>query len=109
VAAARRRLTGVMQGGVGVLRRGDDLREALDELDDITSGLALATMDVQSYELLNLLTVGRQIAKCALLREESRGVHLRDDFPEVDDARWKRHLTLRLPEDERGEEWVRRA
>ena len=45
-----------------------------------------------------MLTLATQIAKCALLREESRGVHLRDDFPERDDDHWQRHITLRLPE-----------
>jgi L-aspartate oxidase len=28
----------------------------------------------------------------ALRREESRGVHLRTDFPQTDDARWSRRL-----------------
>ena len=28
--------------------------------------------------------------EAALRREESRGVHLRSDFPEQDDARWLR-------------------
>ena len=60
-------------------------------------------MGEAEYELLNLLTLGTQIARCALLREESRGVHLRDDFPAVDDEHWRRHITLRLPEHEREE------
>ena len=101
VAATRARLTAVMQRDVGVLRRGDDLRDAIAELEALTSELRLGRMDVADYELLNLLTLGRQVAKCALLREESRGVHLREDFPEVDDTHWKHHLTLRLPSDER--------
>jgi succinate dehydrogenase/fumarate reductase flavoprotein subunit len=50
-----------------------------------------------------MLTLGTQIAKCALLREESRGVHLREDFPEVDDEKWREHITLRLPDHERSE------
>ncbi len=49
-----------------------------------------------------MLTLGTQIAKCALLREESRGVHLRDDFPALDDERWRKHITLRLPEQDRA-------
>jgi len=30
-------------------------------------------------------------------REESRGAHLRRDFPETDDARWRRHIAVRRP------------
>ena len=30
-------------------------------------------------------------------------MHLRDDFPAVDDERWRRHITLRLPPHEREE------
>ena len=48
----------------------------------LTSELRFGRMGEAEYEVLNLLTLGTQIAKCALLREESRGVHLRDDFPE---------------------------
>ena len=102
VPAARRHLSDVMQRKVGVLRRGDELREALAELEELTSSLRLGSMTMAEYELLNLLTVGRQVAKCALLREESRGVHLREDFTEADEQ-WKRHLTLRLRADEREE------
>jgi succinate dehydrogenase/fumarate reductase flavoprotein subunit len=102
-SAARRRLTTVMSSKVGVLRRGDDLRAALADLNALTSELQFGMLGESEYELLNLLTLGTQIAKCALLREESRGVHLRDDFPAVDDERWRRHLTLRLPPQEREE------
>lgn len=109
VAAARARLTDVMQRKVGVLRRAEDLAAALAELEALTSELRLDGMSVAGYELLNLLTVGRQVAKCALLREESRGAHLREDFPALDDAHWKRHITLRLPPGDRAdEESVRR-
>lgn len=97
-AAARRRLTTVMSEKVGVLRRGDALRDALAELDALTSELRFGVMGQAEYELYNLLTLGTQIAKCALLREESRGVHLREDFPEPDDEHWRRHITLRLPQ-----------
>ena len=103
VAAARSRLTAIMADKVGVLRRGDDLRAALSDLSALNSELRLGDKGEAEYELLNLLTLGTQIARCALLREESRGVHLRDDFPAIDDERWRRHVTLRLPEHEREE------
>jgi L-aspartate oxidase len=34
------------------------------------------------------------MVEVALAREESRGVHLRMDFPQTDDANWRRHLAL---------------
>ena len=98
---ARSRLTDVMQHKVGVLRRGADLQAALDELNGLTSELRFSQLGEAEYEVLNMLTLGTQIAKCALLREESRGVHLRDDFPELDDERWRKHITLRLPAHDR--------
>jgi L-aspartate oxidase len=103
-AEARRRLTATMLRRVGVLRDGDDLRAASAELQQLTSALSFAHCGVPEYEALNLLTLGTQIAKSALLREESRGVHLREDYPERDDERCRRHITLRLPASQRGDE-----
>jgi L-aspartate oxidase len=102
VAAARRRLTSVMSSKVGVLRCDADLREALEELSALTSQLRLGPMGEAEYELCNLLTLGTQIAKCALLRVESRGVHLREDYPDADET-WRRHITLRRPSEEAEE------
>jgi L-aspartate oxidase len=107
-ASARRHLTDVMQRQVGVLRREADLQAALVQLGELTSELRFDHMGVAEYELLNLLTLGTQVAKCALLREESRGVHLRDDFPALDDVRWRRHVTLRLPARDREDGGVSR-
>ena len=45
--------------------------------------------------LQNMLLVSRLIAEAALMREESRGVHCRTDFPETDDAHWKARIILR--------------
>ncbi len=96
-AGARKRLTDIMQRQVGVLRREADLTAALSQLGELTSELRFDQTGEAEYELLNMLTLGTQVAKCALLRQESRGVHVRDDFPALDDAQWRRHLTLRLP------------
>ncbi len=55
-------------------------------------------------ELFNLLTVANLMIQAARTRQESRGVHLRSDFPECDDTHWKRHVTLSYdPETEAAE------
>jgi L-aspartate oxidase len=103
VAAVRQRLKRLMSADVGVLRRGEDLFAATSELRQMYSDLRIGCSEPQEYELLNLITVATQVAKSALLREESRGVHLRDDFQDRDDENWKRHTTLRLPDIRPGE------
>ncbi|MEX2317923.1 MAG: hypothetical protein WD669_12270 [Pirellulales bacterium] len=42
----------------------------------------------------NMLTIASLMVDAALAREESRGVHLRTDFPLMDDAHWRRHLSF---------------
>ncbi len=68
------------------------------------SDLRVGCSEPEEYELLNLITVATQVAKSALLREESRGAHLREDFRQRDDEHWKRHITLRLPDIRPGEQ-----
>jgi L-aspartate oxidase len=48
----------------------------------------------EGWELQNILTVALAMTQTALHRTESRGVHLRVDYPALDDAQWRRHLTL---------------
>jgi L-aspartate oxidase len=44
----------------------------------------------------NMLTVARLMIAAAQVREESRGVHTRSDFPKPDPT-WARHLSLSRP------------
>jgi len=46
------------------------------------------------WELQNMLILSWLMIESALTREESRGVHLRSDFPETDDEHWLRHQTF---------------
>jgi L-aspartate oxidase len=39
-----------------------------------------------------MLAMGLLTMLAALKREESRGAHYRDDFPDRDDVVWKKHI-----------------
>jgi L-aspartate oxidase len=45
-------------------------------------------------ELRNMAAAARLAVACALFREESRGLHSRLDFPDRDDANWRRDTLL---------------
>jgi L-aspartate oxidase len=46
------------------------------------------------WECQNMLTVSELMADCAENRQESRGVHFRSDFPDIDDKNFKRHIEV---------------
>jgi L-aspartate oxidase len=48
------------------------------------------------FEVQNMLTVARVIARSAYMRQESRGAHQRWDFPNTDDQNWNRHISLTI-------------
>jgi len=93
--AARRDLQETMTSRVGVLRSADGLGEATALLDKL-SGNAAEQVDQDSWETTNLLTISAALADAAALREETRGSHWRDDFPERDDDRWAGHFDVSM-------------
>ena len=51
------------------------------------------------WETTNLLHIGQLLTLMAALRQETRGGHLRSDFPERDDDHWQGHThTERHPD-----------
>jgi L-aspartate oxidase len=74
----------------GLFRTREGLAEAVDVLEDVAVPDGSTT---ESCRLRNLLTIARLIARAALRREESRGGHFRQDFPNRDDIHWKVHFT----------------
>ncbi|MEW6745790.1 MAG: L-aspartate oxidase [Planctomycetota bacterium] len=86
----------------GIQREGDSLRDALRKLDKWARFIFKApATTVEHWELANMVTVALLITRSALLREESRGVHYRRDFPDRDDVHWRGYIELQL--DENGE------
>lgn len=99
----RRRLQKIMAANVGIVRNEDGLSDAIREIHELSMMLAAPAARLEEYELHNLLTVANHIAKAALIRQESRGSHLREDYPETDDFTWKHHINFRLKEQAGGE------
>jgi L-aspartate oxidase len=91
----RRELQDVMTERGGVLRSREGLAVGEVELAACAADDGLEP-GVDAWETTNLLTVGTALLGAAALREETRGSHWRDDFPERDDAAWSLHIDVRL-------------
>ena len=87
----RRDLQTVMTAEVGVQRSATGLSTALDKLQALV-GDTDAAVDQDAWETTNLVTVSLALADAARLREETRGSHWREDFPERNDAAWAGHF-----------------
>ncbi len=84
----------LMWTSVGIFRDAVGLRDAVCQLDAGWRWLLTqpAPRTADDVRLASVLTVGGLMARAALRRQESRGGHYRDDFPERDDVRWRKHL-----------------
>jgi len=91
--AVRRELQEVMTSRVGVLRNAAGLADA-GRLVDKLAGVPATGIDQESWETTNLLTISGALADAAALREETRGSHWREDFPERDDVGFAGHFDV---------------
>jgi L-aspartate oxidase len=95
VEDVRRSLRSLMWRVGGVERSGEKLEEALHELNFWSTYIMNREFPSQEgLELQNMLLVAYLITQSALKREESRGVHFRNDYPHEDDMRWRKHIEL---------------
>ncbi|MGZ4473835.1 MAG: FAD-binding protein, partial [Nocardioidaceae bacterium] len=105
-------LQDVMQRLVGIIRKADELRESLTEIEKLKERAKHLSVEGNrqynpgwhlALDLTNMLIVSECIAKAALEREESRGGHTRDDFPGPDPKWGALNLVLTLPDGEEVE------
>jgi succinate dehydrogenase / fumarate reductase flavoprotein subunit len=82
---------------VGIIRTGKEVEDAIAKIADIRARSANVAVAGDrkfnpgfhlAFDLDNMLLVAESTAKSALLREESRGGHTRDDFPGMN-SKWR--------------------
>jgi L-aspartate oxidase len=100
-AEHRRDVQRAMTAGSGVVRSAESLAGADHELATLAKATESdrANPEPAAWEATNLLHLGQVLTTVAALREETRGGHLRSDFPERDDEDWLGHLhAVRRPD-----------
>lgn len=97
-AGAMASIREIMSADVGVMRSRDGLQSAIGNLTAIEA--PGAPTDRAALIARNMREVAIQVASSALAREESRGGHIRTDFPDVDPTLDTQHQMLRACEDQ---------
>lgn len=96
IADIRNSLRSLLWRSAGVRRDAPSLSAAIETIHMWQKYvLAQEFPNGDGWELQNMLTVGKLVCESALQREESRGVHLRTDFPDTDDEHWRKHIRIR--------------
>lgn len=91
VSERRLRLQKMMVRQVGLRRNGASLHGAMEKLQQELQFFDQKFTHKEEMEYANLLTCAWLVTTGALHREESRGAHYREDFPQRDDAVWQKH------------------
>jgi fumarate reductase (CoM/CoB) subunit A len=108
--AVKIRIKRIMQDRVGLIRSREGLKQALKEIASIKEALTnvsvpLTTMRhnmdwIDVLEAHNMVRVAEVITRAALMREETRGAHFREEYPEKDDENWLKHIVIGLEDGE---------
>lgn len=100
IEEVRKRVKHLMWEKVGIIRNGPGLIQANKELQNWQAALEEkqpeAKESLSSYfEVRSMLIAAQAVARPALIREESRGAHFREDFP-ASKPEWAKTIFTRL-------------
>ncbi len=107
--AIQHELQKTMQDLVGIVRKEDEMQQALIKIAELRARAARAGITGNreynngwhtAMDLNNLLTVSEIVTRAALERKESRGAQFRDDYPQKDED-WGKY-NLRVTRDSHG-------
>ncbi|NES05404.1 MAG: succinate dehydrogenase/fumarate reductase flavoprotein subunit [Okeania sp. SIO2F4] len=97
----RQQFQDTMSEHCGVFRSEDVMQQGLEKLEQLQEkyqqvylddkGQSWNTEIIEALELRSIIVVGETILSSALSRQESRGAHSREDFPQRNDERFLRH------------------
>jgi succinate dehydrogenase / fumarate reductase flavoprotein subunit len=96
---------------VGIIRKQAEMEQALQRLADLKQRARKVSVEGHrqfnpgwhlALDLKNMIAVSECVARAALIRQESRGGHTRDDYPQMS-AQWRqRNLICRASYDASG-------
>ncbi|MEO0465126.1 MAG: succinate dehydrogenase flavoprotein subunit [Pseudomonadota bacterium] len=101
VADLRLEMQKSMQDNCAVFRTSEILREGVEKIDNVFAklpgldvkdrGMVWNTDLIEALEFDNLIAQASVTVNSAANREESRGAHAMEDFPDRDDKNWMKH------------------
>ncbi len=105
VGELKKLLQQVMQDHVFIIRNADGLREAIKQIHRIKEEVPNISVPdfkrfnldwVRAIEFSLMVESAKIIAQSALIRDESRGSHYREDFPKENNEKWLKHTLAKL-------------
>lgn len=86
-----RNLAEIMNDNLGITRNRKGLSEGLEALDFYLNAVKAIKFDhtvslYENYRIDSMLLLAKAIMCSAMAREETRGAHIREDFPETEEA-----------------------